>query len=62
MSKTSAKVKNRWNAKHYRTYRPNLKIEDDADLIKFVEESKGKYSASDFFRAGVIAIMEKDRK
>jgi hypothetical protein len=50
---TSAEVKNRWNAKTYKRYTVNLRKDEDADLIAFVEANRDRYNVSDIFRAGV---------
>lgn len=50
---TSTEVKNRWNAKTYKRYTVNLRQDEDADLIQFVEQNREKLSITDIFRAGV---------
>ena len=55
---TSTEVKNRWNAKTYQRYTINLRKDEDADLIKFVNENRDKYGTSDIFRAGVEALKK----
>ena len=54
MGKTSSEIKNRWNAKTYKRYTVNLRKDEDADLIKFVEREKQKDEKiiSRIFRAG----------
>ena len=54
MGKTSSEIKNRWNAKTYKRYTVNLRKDEDADLIKFVEQEKQKDEKiiSRIFRAG----------
>ena len=54
MGKTSSEIKNRWNAKTYKRYTVNLRKDEDAELIKFVEQEKQKDEKiiSRIFRAG----------
>ena len=54
MGKTSSEIKNRWNAKTYKRYTVSLRKDEDADLIKFVEQEKQKDEKiiSRIFRAG----------
>ena len=53
---TSTEVKNRWNAKTYNRYTVNLRKEEDAELIKFIEQNRDKYNVTDYFRAGIEQI------
>ena len=50
---TSTEVKNRWNAKTYKRYTVNLRKDEDADLIEFIETNKERISITEYFRAGV---------
>lgn len=54
IGKTSSEIKNRWNAKTYKRYTVSLRKDEDADLIKFVEQEKQKDEKiiSRIFRAG----------
>ena len=54
IGKTSSEIKNRWNAKTYKRYTVNLRKDEDADLIKFVEQEKQKDEKiiSRIFRTG----------
>ena len=54
IGKTSSEIKNRWNAKTYKRYTVSLRKDEDADLIKFVEQEKRKDEKiiSRIFRAG----------
>jgi hypothetical protein len=53
---TSTEVKNRWNAKTYKRYTVNLRQDEDAELIEYVEANKDRINVTDFFRAGVEKI------
>lgn len=60
-TKTSTKVKNRWNAKTYNRYVALLRKEDDRELIDFIEKHKGVYSIGDYIRQGLKYYMEKEK-
>lgn len=57
---TSNEVKQRWKNKTYKAYQVNLRKEEDADLIEFVEElRKGdKIGTTDIFRIGIEIIKK----
>jgi len=69
-TKTSTEVKARWNAQTYKTYRANLRLNEDKDLIDFVDKYKaehdepGRSTVTEIFRAGIITMMqaESERK
>jgi len=61
MGKTSVEVKNRWKVANYKTYQINLRLDQDGDLIQFVEQYKAAHDGtgvSDIFRAGCEALMK----
>ena len=49
---TSTEVKNRWNAKTYRRVTVNLRQEEDAEIIRFMEANRERIGATEIFRAG----------
>ena len=49
---TSTEVKNRWNAKTYRRVTVNLRQEEDAEIIRFMDERRDKIAPTEIFRAG----------
>ena len=49
---TSTEVKNRWNAKTYRRVTVNLRQEEDAEIIRFMDERSEKIGPTEIFRAG----------
>ena len=57
---TSTEVKNRWNAKTYKPYRVSLRKDEDAALIKWIEENRGEYSITEIFRVGVEELMHNE--
>lgn len=57
---TSNEVKQRWKTKTYKAYQVNLRKDEDAELIEFVEQLRGRIGTSDIFRIGVQTIKERD--
>ena len=49
---TSTEVKNRWNAKTYRRVTVNLWQEEDAEIIRFMDERREKIGPTEIVRAG----------
>ena len=49
---TSTEVKNRWNAKTYRRVTVNLRQEEDAEIIRFMDDNLDKIGPTEIFRAG----------
>ena len=49
---TSTEVKNRWNAKTYRRVTVNLRKEEDAEIIRFMDYRRDKIGPTEIFRAG----------
>ena len=49
---TSTEVKIRWNAKTYRRVTVNLRQEEDAEIIRFMDERRERIGPTDIFRAG----------
>ena len=49
---TSTQVKNRWNAKTYRRVTVNLRQEEDAEIIRFMDANREKIGPTEIFRAG----------
>ena len=58
IGKTSNEAKQRWKAKAYKAYQVNLRKEEDADLIAFVDSLKGRIGTSDIFRIGISTIKK----
>ena len=55
---TSNEVKQRWKNKTYKAYQVNLRKDEDADLIRYVESIRGRIGTSDIFRIGVETIKK----
>lgn len=50
---TSSEVKIRWMKANYKRYQVQLRIEDDADLIDFVNQYKDAVGTTELFRRGL---------
>lgn len=50
MSYTSSEVKMRYNAKAYKKVSISFRLEEDADIIDFIEANKGKLGTTNIFR------------
>lgn len=61
MSRTSTVAKDRWNKKTYRQYIARLRKDDDKELIDFIEANKGKYSVTDYLRAGLELYIQDEK-
>ena len=49
---TRTEVKNRWNAKTYRRVTVNLRQEEDAEIIRFMDDRRDLIGPTEIFRAG----------
>lgn len=58
MGATSSEAKQRWKAKTYKAYQVNLRKDEDADLIDFVEALHGRIGTSEIFRIGIDTIKK----
>lgn len=56
---TSSEVKIRWMRANYKRYQVQLRIEDDADLIEFIERNKEQYGTTELFRRGLALLKGK---
>lgn len=54
---TSTEVKQRWESKAYKKYLVRLRVDDDADLIEFIENNKSK-GTTELFRAGIEKLKK----
>ena len=50
---TSTEVKQRWIEKTYKRYMVNLRKDEDAELIQFIDQNKDKQGTTELFRAGL---------
>ena len=47
---TRTEVKNRWNAKTYRRVTVNLRQEEDAEIIRFMDANREKIGPTEIFQ------------
>lgn len=52
-NKTSSTVKMRWMKANYKRYQVQFRIDDDADLIDFIEANKRKTGTTELFRKAI---------
>lgn len=57
---TSTEVKQRWMAKAYNRYQVNLRKDDDAKLIEYVEANKETIGTTQIFREALSRYLEGD--
>ena len=55
---TSYEVKRRYDVKTYRKYSVALRVEEDAELIEYIEKNKDKTGTTELFRAGLEELMK----
>lgn len=61
-SKASTQVKARWNAKTYKRYQIYLRIEEDAEIINFIEEKKKQLNTTEIFKNGIKELIKAEGK
>ena len=57
---TSSEVKNRYDAKTYKTLTVKLRKDEDAAMIEWLEQHRDQYGITDIFRAGLEALMKQN--
>lgn len=62
MSQTSSEVKMRYNYKTYHPVAVRLRIEEDADIIDFIEENKEKMGTTNIFREALEMYIRESAK
>lgn len=60
--KTSSESKIRWMKANYKRYQVQLRIEDDAELIQFIEQTKDRYGTTELFRMGIEKLKSEGLK
>lgn len=61
MGKASTEAKQRWINKTYKRLMVSLRYDEDRELLDFIEKNKAKYGTTEIFRAGIEALMEKEK-
>ena len=59
---TSTEVKNRWNAANYKRYTVSLRVDDDAEIIDYINsQSERKGLITQIFRLGYETIKKEGK-
>lgn len=48
----------RWMKANYKRYQVQFRVDDDADLIQFVEQYKAERGTTEIFRAGIEKLKK----
>ena len=58
MSYTSSEVKKRWIDANYKSYRVNLRYDNDQELIDYMEQRKEQFGTTEIFRAALELLIK----
>ena len=58
VSYTSSEVKNRWNAKTYKRFQVNFRLDTDKEIIAYIEANKERFGTTEIFRAAMEALIK----
>ena len=58
---TSYEVKKRYDVKTYKRYNVALRMDEDADLIQYIDQHKGSEGTTEIFRAGLMLLMKEQQ-
>ena len=58
MSSTSSEVKKRWMNANYKSYRVNLRYDNDQDLIDYIEQHKEQFGTTEIFRVALELLIK----
>ena len=59
MSHTSSEVKKRWMDANYKSYRVNLRYDNDQDLIDYIEQFKEQFGTTEIFRQALQLLIDR---
>lgn len=57
VSYTSSEVKNRWNAKTYKRFQVNFRVDTDKEIIDYIEANKDRFGTTEIFRAAMETLI-----
>lgn len=57
VSYTSSEVKNRWNAKTYKRFQVNFRVDTDREIIDYIEANKERFGTTEIFRAAMEVLI-----
>lgn len=58
VSYTSSEVKNRWNAKTYKRFQVNFRVDTDQEIIDYIEANKERFGTTEIFRAAMEMLIK----
>ena len=59
VSYTSSEVKKRWMDANYKSYRVNLRYDNDQDLIDYIEQRKEQFGTTEIFRVALQLLIDR---
>ena len=59
VSHTSSEVKKRWMDANYKSYRDNLRYDNDQDLIDYIEQFKEHFGTTEIFRVALQFLIDR---
>lgn len=62
IGKTSSESKMRWMKDNYKRYQVQFRVNDDADLISFIDQHKEMYGTTEIFRIAVDRLKNEGLK
>ena len=62
MGRTSTEVKSRWESANYKKYMVRLRVEDDKELIDFIEANKDSKGTSAIFKEALEKLVKEQGK
>lgn len=60
--RTSYEVRRRWDQEHHKIYSIRLRLNEDAELIEFIESNKGSVGTSQLFREAIAKLKNEGLK
>lgn len=59
--RTSYEVRRRWDKAHHKVYSVRLRLDDDAELIEYIETHKTEGGTSQLFRAALEQFIQSEK-
>ena len=58
VSYTSTEVKQRWKQRNYKRYEINFRLDNDQEIIDYIEANKERFGTTEIFRAAMEALIK----
>lgn len=58
VSYTSSEVKQRWKQRNYKRYEINFRLDNDQEIIDYIEANKERFGTTEIFRAAMEALIK----